>query len=260
MKQKSTTADDVALSAYIDGELPQDEADKLTERLATEPSLARRLEALRGTDDATRELFAKLDSMPMPPAVLDLLRQPKTSSAKSNVVALPVRLAKRFFELPAAIAASVALLAGILLGDLLRDEAGSADSLSSLVATGMTRDSELYGLLESGISNETRVLANGASGRVRLTFEDRAGDYCRQFRLTSEVRTAEALACRRGGGWQLEVLEFGPAEAESGPYQQASQGSAALNAAVDALIGDHVPLDAGAETRVIQGGWKKIPE
>jgi hypothetical protein len=261
MTQNSQANDDIALSAYLDGELPQDEADRLSERLAVEPLLARRLESMRASDDATRGLFANLDAMPMPPGVLDLLQEKSAPRETSNVVPFPTRVARQFFQVPVAVAASVALLAGFLVHDLLQRTSTVGDDLGATVAGKVTHGTELYELLESGVSAETELLAAGTRGRLLLTFQDATGDYCRQLELSSDIRSVQVVACRRTGDWQMEALEFGPAATADGQYQPASRGSApAVDAAIDALIGTNEPLDAEAESRLVKGGWKKIEE
>ncbi|MEQ9563895.1 MAG: hypothetical protein RLN69_15350, partial [Woeseiaceae bacterium] len=139
MNEDSMTNDDIALSAYLDGELPQDQADRLSERLAREPLLAGRLEAMRATDEATRKLYATLDDLPMPQGVLDLLSAP--AAAPSNVVPFPMRVAKQFWQAPVAIAASVALLAGFLVHDLLLEPSSRVDAI---VAGEVANGTELH--------------------------------------------------------------------------------------------------------------------
>lgn len=261
MIKDSITPDDAELSAYLDGELPLDQADRLTERLAADQVLARRLEAMRNADHATRQLFATLDDIPMPKAVLELLQQQTPGAANSNVVSFPVRVARQFMQVPVAIAAGAALLAGFLVHDLLRSDATTGSDLTTIVAGDIAAESELFELLETGISTETQTLAGGLRGRLLLTFQNRSGDYCRQLHLSSERRSVQALACRRAGGWQVEMLDFEPASPSDGLYQQASRNStAAVDAAIDALIGVNEPLDSAAESDLVRQGWKKIAE
>jgi hypothetical protein len=199
-----------------------------------------------------------VDALPMPQGVLDLLDEKPQSSAGSTVVPFPARAERRFLQWPMAIAASVALVAGFLLHDLVRN-ASSVDSVDAILAGEISEATAVHSLLESGLSTEPQVLADGATGRLLLTFQDGAGDYCREFRLDSEARTVRAVACRRAGSWLLETLAFEPAATAGGEYQQASAGgSAAVNAAIDALIGGNEPLDAAAESRLVQNGWKNI--
>lgn len=253
MNEDSMTNDDIALSAYLDGELPQDQADRLSERLAREPLLAGRLEAMRASDDATRKLYAKLDDLPMPQSVLDMLAAP--AAAPSNVVSFPMRVARQFWQAPVAIAASVALLAGFLVHDLLLEPSSRVDAI---VAGEVANGTELHELLESGLSGSSQNLQASVRGELLLTFQDTAGDFCRQFRLDSASRAMQAVACRRSDGWYLEAADFDAVSA-NGQYQQASGGSA-VNAVVDGLIGGNEPLGAVEESRLVREGWKNTDD
>ena len=258
MTQDSTDKDDIALSAYLDGELSDSEADRISERLAKEPALARRLEALRSGDEATRRLFGKLDELPMPRRVMELLNEEAQTAAGGKVVPFPARFARQFFQLPVALAASVALIAGFLVSGVLRETGNVASSFPVLASGEIAAGSALQEQLESGISKVPQASGGGIRSQLLLTFQDVSGDYCRQLQLFTDARSAQALACRRGGQWQLETLDFADGPSPSGPYQQASgSGSAAVNAAIDALIGDNEPLDAAAESRLVENGWKK---
>lgn len=250
--------DDTLLSAYIDGELPAADADRVTARLAREPLLMRRLETLRAGDAAVREAFERVDNEPMPAAVLEMLGAAPAKPA-GNVVPLPARGAQRFFQLPVALAASVALLAGFLVSNLLRDEPGMGIDLEHGGAVASA--SPLHALLEGGVSGEARVLASGTTGEVLLTFEDRDGDWCRQVAVASGPEALHGVACRRDGTWQVEALGYTPAGRAGGVYLPAgSDTPEAVDAAIDGLIGPADPLDVPAENRVISGGWKKSPD
>ena len=90
--------DDIALCAYIDGELPDDETRTLKARLLKEPDLARRLETLRGADSEVLQLYEAIDKRPMPKAVLEMLGQSEPETRAGNVIAFPKR--SRFFSCP----------------------------------------------------------------------------------------------------------------------------------------------------------------
>jgi negative regulator of sigma E activity len=247
--------DDELLSAYLDGELPSLDADKLTERLAREPALRKRLESLQASDEATRELFARVDEQPMPQAVLDLL-QPAASAPADNVVEFRPRGWQRFASAPVAIAASVALAAGFLVSRLVEQAPDDAGAAAALYAKTIPADSPVYRLLEEQQSAERVTFADGSEGQVILSFADTGGDWCRQLAIGDSNGTVEALACRRGERWQTEAVSFSDAPASQ--YQQAAGGpSAALGAAIDRLIGDSQPIDKTEESRLIRENWKK---
>lgn len=253
--ERPDTEDDTMLSAYLDGELGENDADRLTERLAREPALMRRLEAMKSADAATRQAFATLDERPMPAAVLELLGA-TASQPSATVVPFPTRVAQRFAQLPVALAASVALVAGFLVSDVLRQ--APTDPFGISPAGVVTAGSDLHELLERGISAEPRRFVDGSTAQLVLTFEDRAGDYCRQLVVDGGEHGVQGVACRRGGSWQVEALSFGGGTRAGGPYAQASGTTApAVDSAIDALIGSGDPLGVSEEKALISSTWKK---
>lgn len=258
MMERPELDDDTLLSAYLDGELADDEADRITERLAREPELMRRLEAMKTADDATRQAFEELDEQPMPAAVLDMLGA-SAAARSATVVPFPQRIVRNFAQLPVALAASVALVAGFLVSNVLRDAPTDPYGITSagVVAAG----SDLHELLEHGISAEPQQFADGSTGQLVLTFEDKAGDYCRQLVVDGGEHGVQGVACRRGGNWQVEALSFGGGVDAGGPFRQASGTTpAAVNSAIDALIGPGDPLGADEEKALISDSWKKTED
>lgn len=255
-KRDDAERDDNLLSAYLDGELPEDDADRLTVRLASEPALARRLAALRGADQATRALYDRLDDVPMPDSVVAMLDEHAGNRPNPNVVPFRKRLVERYWQAPVAIAASVALVAGFLLTRTLDEGAGDLQGIPALAAQDVPAGSDMHALLETGRSAETVTLADGSEAQVVLTFADTGGDWCRELRIYGAAQQAGGVACRREGRWRTEVLAFG--QPSSGGYQPASGGaSPAVAATVDRLMGDSQPLDNNEESATIRAGWKK---
>ena len=244
--------DDIALSAYIDGELPDVERQALQERLLREPALARRLELLRGADADALRLYAAIDKRPMPQGVLDLLARAPQSG---NVIAFPRRGVRQFLQVPVAIAASVALLAGFLVANLFRESSGP--EVTGLYAGAVEAGSTLHHLLEDSVSAEELSLGDGLHAEILLTFEDRDGDYCRQLRVDGAGAPVQGIACRRGDGWQVEAVSIAGKRAPDGSYQQAGGDTpAAIEFAIDSLIGDLPPLDRDEESSIISRAWK----
>jgi len=99
---------------------------------------------------------------------------------------------------------------------------------------------------------ETQLASNQASDtavRIGLTFEDKAGRYCRSF----ETSTLDGIGCREGGLWQLERTLRGR---ETGNYRQAASGE--LAAAAAAMM-RHDALDAEGELAARDAGWVDRP-
>lgn len=255
MTERPDYDDDTLLSAYLDGELADDEADRVTERLAREPELMQRLELMKSADDAARDAFATIDERPMPEAVLEMLGAGAQASG-ANVVPFPRRVVQHFAQLPVALAASVALVAGFLVSDVLREAPSDPYGITpaGIVAGG----SDLHDLLENGISAEPQTFADGSTGSLVLTFEDRSGDFCRHLVVDGGEHGVQGVACRRGGRWQVEALSFGAGNEAGGPFRPASGTTpAAVDSAIDALIGSRDPLGADEEKALISGTWRK---
>lgn len=246
--------DDILLSAYLDGELPATDADQLTERLAREPALMARLEAMRSGDAAVRRAFAALDERPMPDAVLGLLGAEAASQESADVVAFPRRDAWRLAPLPVALAASIALVAGFLISNVLREPQGFGIELDN--AGRVAANSGLHDWLESAASGEAGAVPGGATGELLFTFANDDGNWCRQLALSAGAETMHAVACRRDGRWHVEAMAYGPAPAAAGPFLPAGAGTpAAVATAVDGLIGPREPLDSATEKRLISNAW-----
>lgn len=254
------TDDDTLLSAYVDGELPVDVVAALEARLAQEPMLAARLSALRATNETARDAFSVLDEQPLPDSVTRLL-ETHEDHLPENVVAFPVSGIGRFLKVPVAIAASVALIAGFLLNDLLDAVPGDAGGPDLAVAGRVTPGTALFDVLETGSGGERMPLSQDSSAEVVLTFADSTGDFCRQIRVDAPERRANGVACRRGGGWQFEAVIYGEAQTRDTGFAPASDPSlAALDRIVDGLLGEGEILGSEEENRLISEAWKKLPE
>ncbi len=276
MNEHDKPLSDETLSAYIDGELPEAEADRVTERLAAEPQLVERLASLRGVDPQVRQAFADVDQTPMPQSVLDLLDQdadaviagqhtaaPASESDQSNVVQLPQagwrKALPRFVQVPVAIAASLALVVGWYLGGQMGGSMGSANMVVPAGSSPLVMNPDLNRLLEHQPSAETVSIGAAGRGEVQLTFKDQQGAYCRQARLQDTNRPALIVACRRDGSWQLDWFSTDQSLAPNpeAPYQAATHsGLPALTAWISERIGDQAPLDAAAEQSLIENGWQ----
>jgi anti-sigma factor RsiW len=257
MNEWTDRTEDELLGAYLDRELPRDVTEALTERLAREPELVRRLGRLRDADVAARETYAAIDRLPMPQRVLDLLDSDAAGSAAgkpaSNVVSLRPGGLRRYFQMPVALAAGLALVAGFFIAGQMQRM--STTDAAGFVARNIAPGDEIHSLLETGTGSASVVFTNGTVAELRLTFADLGGDFCREIHLRTAESSAQALACRRNYQWQLETISFGAPSA--GAYQTASAPThGSITAAIDALIGDNEPLEADEEARLVENGWQ----
>ena len=262
--------DDELLSAYLDGELPADREAELERRLATDPELALKLERLSEADGALRDAFAPVAAEPMPQAVVDAIgahadKSPdarRDDTRSGTVVDLGARRRGRepgAVPWTLALAASVTLAIGGVLGYLVAPQNGAPEA-GLLASTGsVARGSDLHDMLETAPSGTTRDIAGGLTATPVLSFASRDGGYCRELAIAGADRSAAALACRRDDGWQVEALSFlaGPAQnggQPGGEFRPAGRASSAIDAAVDErIVGD--PLDAAAEAALIDRVW-----
>lgn len=197
------------LSAYIDGELPADEATQVALALTRDPDAVRRLDALRRGDAALREAFAW-----MRPGEIDL-----TAS-----IAAGMRRAEQSRRLALLVAgALMAATLGFGLGKIAPPRDIRLDPAQGAIADG-------------DLARALDARASSAPGPVRiaLTFRAADGRICREFRAPAAL---EGLACRQGRGWRLAVLAS----------PRVVQGAAGLVDRVAAAIGIGEVLGGGAE-------------
>lgn len=264
--------DDELLSAYLDGELSAEREAALERRLEADPALALRLERMSQADSAVRDAYAPVADEPLPQAVLDMIAahaaEPTAAeqgdARSGTVVDLGTRRRARAhgpgaFPWPLALAASVTLAIGGVLGYLVAPQGGAPEAGLLASIGGVAPGSGLHDALEAAPSGTARAIASGLSATPVLSFESRDGAYCRELAIAGAGGSAAALACRRDDGWQVEALSFlsGPSQNDGRPggeFRPAARASSAIDAAVDErIVGD--PLDAAAEAALIERGW-----
>jgi anti-sigma factor RsiW len=262
-------SDDELLSAYLDGELPAECEAALERRLETDPALALRLERLSEADAALRDAYAPVVNEPMPRSVIDTIgtHAGDTGIAEDSrsraVVDLGThrRMRKpRDFAWPLALAASVTLAIGALVGYLIAPPSGAPEAGLLASIGSVARGSGLHDTLETALSGTTREIAGNLTATPVLSFESRGGEYCRELAITGADGSATALACRHEDGWQVEALGFLPDPARNGgqtggEFRPAGRTSSAVDAAVDERIaGD--PLGPAEEAALIENFWE----
>lgn len=239
------TITDEMLSAFLDGELSEEEHARVNAAIAADPQLEARVSTL---DVATRRFAAAIretDRAPMPAGVDELLR-PETD----NVVAFkPRKKEQPKWAAPAAIAAS--LLALVVAAGLLRGGPGGGER--AMIATGpIDKGSPLHRALDRTASADAARI-DGASVRPVATFRITGGALCREFLASDEKRGVRAVACREDRQWRVKIA----AEEAAAPngYQTASGPGAAIGAFVDSAIqGDALGPDE--ERALIAAKWR----
>lgn len=237
------TWSDEQLSAFLDGELNDAETSAIRDALAEDETLADRLAELAEVDAVIRDTYNAINREPLPAAVISLLaedRSPQNGAKSGKVMPFPA-LKRRLGGTGrrAAIAASLALAAGLVIGQLTtRTPSGSWQ--------------EIAGVLESTASGAETKIAGQLSVKPRLTFRNRNGDYCRLFEVSEESGQRESLACRENGQWQLAAtVHLQPGDGSL--YRPASGGSP-LDGLLDRTLADG-PYDRRRESALIDNSW-----
>lgn len=239
------TPSEEVLSAYVDGELDAAAHEEVSRLAAADPALAHRIakhQALRGT---LRASFDPVLSEPVPDRLTALL-QPSASAKRGNKVVdfRPRSVRQRRWVQWGSIAASFAVIAIVWqIAWKYSPSAPIRERNGEMVASGALA-SALNGQLAS------RQDA-AASVQIGLSFQSKAGDYCRTFRL--QASASAGLACHQQGQWTVQLLER--SDVPTGQFRQAASSlSAGVLRAVEASIsGD--PLDAAAEAQARERGW-----
>lgn len=235
--------------AWLDGELPADEAAQVEAEVAADPELSRLADEHRAMATGLRRAFGSVEAQRAP----ERLQRSIDSDPGEKVVSLAdarssreVRRAPSLWVQMGALAATLAV--GIVTGNMLSSgflPSGSSDPIQTeagrLVASADLEDA-LYAQLASS------PVESGP--RIGLTFRDKAGAICRTF----EDRAASGLACRESGDWRIRSV-FQGAEGQSTDYRMAGGPNPRLLEEVDSII-DGEPFDAAQEKAAAEKGWR----
>jgi putative transcriptional regulator len=197
----------------------------------------------------------------------DLVRRDRASQKSHRKPFTPGLRFRKIRDLTPALAASVAMIVGIGLGWLLHGgTAGNVVALDDLVQIESSRliaRGALQSTLEASPSGGQKV-ETSSDGRqfhlsVKMTFQNAAGDYCREYRIVSASRERYAgVACRSGGLWAVKIQALLPPSRSASEQMIPAGGNtdAAMDTAIGALI-DGDPLAGADEAALLSKGWKK---
>ncbi len=266
------TLTDEKLSAYLDGELSSEEMDRITDEVATDQTLAARLETLRASDAWLSRQFAAADEKPIRTDTLDLIKQfnneqtsaQQETEGNNNVVELTPR--SRWVSVTEslswghAVAASVALLIGVGTGWQFGGTERSGGEIATLQIAGLINPaSPLYDVLETTPSLQRVNLESSAgSATALMSFESTDGEYCRELQVSMASSHSRSIACRTGNNWLVKatVASSGPAPASGTEFIPAgSAGSALIDQTIVSLMKDDA-LSSADEGLLISKGWQ----
>lgn len=235
MTFSNKTSSNESLSAFLDGELPEDQMEEVRDAVADDPDLARRLAQLSEVDRLVRMHAEAIDTVPTPDSINRLL-------AQDNVVDLSLwNRTCAVIGKHAALAASLALLIGFSAGYI--GGSGTPHSSPSYMVW-----------LDTAVSGTPVVTDADTQLTARFTFVDRQQRYCRQFQLQSGSVVSENVACREQEGWTLVATARTSHVFPADEYQLAS-GGALLDSALDAMMpGSAMSLEE--EQALIRAQWQ----
>lgn len=236
--------DDSKFFAWLDGELPDDEAAEVERQVAGDPRLQRRADDHRALTARLRNAFAPLAQAPLPPRLATLL-EPR---AGDKIVSLArarerrqARTAPLLWKQMAAMAATLVL--GILVGNQFgSNPASPIETEAGRLVAGAELDSALYARLASAPHED--------GPRIGMTFRDRSGAICRTF----EDNAASGLACRERGDWRIVAL-FQAADSRVTDYRMATGADPRLLELVDQHSSGE-PFDAAQERAAQKRDWR----
>ncbi len=244
---------DEQLSAFLDTELSNAEMDAIRDQLMEDESLADRLAELALVDELVAASAKQIDARPIPQTITALLQEPSVTEepsveekpATAQIITFPFwKRVQKTLQQPIAMAASVALVIGFGMSQMLNHNSDSNDW--SAVAK----------VLDVAPSGVVQVATTGAEVKPRLSFQNHSGEYCRQFDLKNEQGQSENIACRQNGQWQV-TASIVSEKNQSGDYQTAS-GSSALDEILEEMIAGDV-FNKNAEADAITNNWLEKP-
>lgn len=231
--------DPTTIAAFVDGELDDLTARRIERAAEDDAALAAEITRHRALTARLAEHYAPICDEPIPDRLRSLL---------GDVTGVDTSLADRRetrrarFSTPHWFAIAASLVLGLTIG--LRPWIPAADVQTdngALIAAG-----SLAKALETQLASNQ---PSDAAVRIGVSFEDKAGRYCRSF----ESARLDGIGCRDGERWRLERTLMGQ---RSGDYRQANSGE--LAAAAAAMMRRDA-LDARGERAARNAGWVRRP-
>ncbi len=231
--------DQKVLDAFVDGELPPSEMERIARLLEARPDLDRYVQEQERLRAALRQAFDETLAAPMPERLVKTVRSVPVSW-RWRLRALSAR----GFSVRGLAQVGGALAMGVVLGIAIRPPAEfGTDTAGHLVAQG-----ELGKALSTQLAS-TRY--DGAGPKIGISFRNKTGQDCRTFSGDGSA----GLACRQDGTWVVGILVKQAPENPGAAYHMA--GSAmpdAVRRAVESSI-TGAPFDAAAEKAARDRGW-----
>jgi len=229
------------LMAYLDGELPLEEAREVEAALAADPALRQSLERQRALAATIATAFRPLLDAPVPPRLTEAVTRRRSGFAARAVAAMRKMFAQHPLQAGSA-TAGMALALGLAFG-LFVVQPQSGDFAAG--PQGIFAQSALAGALDNKLTSD----AEGAA-RIGISFRDGSGNYCRTFTSGGQA----GIACRSGKTWRVVALAPAAVEGPGAYHMAASAMPDAIRDAATAMMAG-APLNAAEEKRARASGW-----
>lgn len=239
---------DELLCAYMDGELDPATRARVEQALVDDAGARVRLERMRVADERLKA------EIPLPAL------QPNDPLSERILGGKPIAPASRPpLRWGAAIAALAAGISGVVVGFVLSRPQETrivpiVASAPSPSLSGASSSQLLLAALENGESGKMAVEGD-RSVQIILTFESEDGRYCRAFGSHDAKASAEGVACRSDGQWQVVAWD-GTADPNEG--FRAAGASELIDDAMDRL-GGSAALEVADERALIEQQWRVTP-
>ncbi len=255
---------DQLLNAYIDGELNSETRLSIELELKSNKELQIKLNNLKKVNKLLALAFPISENIPeklinnlnnVQEKSADIININRTKQSKTN---------KTFSNwYPTAIAASIMLVLGILIGSNLNFLTPDSKN-SAMLAMTIQPNNALYSVLETTPSSSIIELSNPDNDKVFvkpiLSFKSNTGHFCREFDINSEAKNMTGVACRQSDlSWNLEVLlENSRHSTDENSFELASDRvEEVINSVIDELMLDN-PISAENEKFLINNNWKRF--
>ena len=224
--------------AYVDGELDEISAARMTRAAEADPKLAELIASETRLRDALAAHFAPILDEPTPrrlTAPIDAVRA---------VVSLEDVRTRRFgFNSRTLRWAAPAMAAALVLAILLQGREGPTEIHGGLTFAA----NDLAQALDDQLISEQ---PDGSDTRLMLSFADNEGTICRGFARAD----LSGIACKETGGWRLRLQRDG-IDVAAGDYRQANSIDGAIMAAAQEMASGPA-FDADEERAAKARGWR----
>ena len=225
------------LTAFLDGELPPLEMERVAKLLTERPELDRWVRRQEGLRTSLCQAFSEVMASPPPQHLRTAVRQAPVSKRWL------MRRIWTSWKLQIWAPAGVALAAGLTFGFLMQPSAIMVRRDGAFLARGSLAEALDQKLASAGY--------DGSGTRIGITFRGHDGHICRTFDLDEQT----GLACHQANGWAVTILESHHKSA-AGAYQMAGSElpDAVRQAAMARIAG--ASFDAAAEKAARDNGWR----